>query len=179
MAIKREVSRDEGTVAGERLPEETIHEVLSNSRRRSALELVAEEGPLELGALAELIAAREAGETPAPRDVRRSVYVSLQQRHVPRLAEIDAVDYDEETKAVSVGEELDHVRIYLEIVPPEEIAWSEVYAGLGVLGLLLTVSVGAGLLPFLPWSEAPYAAVLFSLVAAAGLYQRESHRLRD
>jgi hypothetical protein len=159
------------------LSEETIHTVLSNERRRLALEQLQTEGEMEISTLAEHVAAEESGEDPPPRDVRRSVYVSLQQRHVPRLVDARIVRYDEQSKRVALDGSFDDVAVYMELVPPGEIAWADVYVGLAVLGSLLTAVVGYDLVPGVPGDAAVYAVAVFLVIGAAALYQRASLRL--
>ena len=88
------------------LSETRIHEVLSNDRRRMAIEYL-QDGDLTLRELSERIAEAETGESPPPRNIRQSAYVSLQQTHIPKLAELDIVNYDEESKVVSLAEAAD------------------------------------------------------------------------
>jgi hypothetical protein len=80
-----------------------IYDVLSNERRSMVLDLLSAEEPRDLGSLAELIAAEETGEDPPPRKKRTSVYVTLHQTHLPKLAELDVVEYDDREKVVSLG----------------------------------------------------------------------------
>ena len=81
-----------------------IYDVLSNERRTMVLELLAQDDPRDLGTLAELIAAEETGEDPPPRKKRTSVYVTLHQTHLPKLEELEIVEYDDREKVVSLGE---------------------------------------------------------------------------
>ena len=80
-----------------------IYDVLSNERRTMVLELLAASDPRDLGDLAEEIAARETGERPPPRNKRTSVYVTLHQTHLPKLATLSIVEYDDREKVVSLG----------------------------------------------------------------------------
>ncbi|QLH76944.1 helix-turn-helix transcriptional regulator [Halosimplex rubrum] len=80
----------------------TVHELLSNERRMRVLELLGSERTWDLSDLAEEVAASETGERPPPRDKRQSVYVTLHQSHLPKLAQHGVVDYDSERKTVTV-----------------------------------------------------------------------------
>ncbi len=66
------------------------------------LELLGRERTWALSDLAEEIAAAETGERPPPRNKRQSVYVTLHQTHLPKLADHGVVDYDSERKTVTV-----------------------------------------------------------------------------
>lgn len=94
------------------LPSETgtlgISEILTmlqNDRRRAAIEAVATANcPMDVRDLSERIAKREACEDPAPRNVRESVYISLIQTHLPKLAQQGVISYNDRRKTVTEGE---------------------------------------------------------------------------
>jgi len=132
------------------LEEGEIHDILRNSRRRLTIESLrkAEHGSLSVRDLSEQIAGLETGETPPPRDKRQSVYVSLQQTHLPKLDELEIVDHDPEERTVSLGEHVSEVEVYMEVVPEYGLSWGEYYFALGLLGLLVTVAALVGV-PFL------------------------------
>ncbi|MFB6250898.1 MAG: hypothetical protein ABEI27_04300 [Halobellus sp.] len=163
-----------------------IHDVLRNDRRRLVLErLRSVDGNETVSDLSEHIGGIEADESPPPRNVRQSVYVSLHQTHLPKLDDLSIVEYDPDAKTVSLDDNADDVAVYMEVVPRYGLSWAEYYLGLGILGILsLSASIlGAPLLQ----SFAPGAIGLFVsglLVASASyqlLEQRSSlvHRLRD
>jgi hypothetical protein len=171
---------------GEALSETDIHDVLRNDRRRMVLErLGAADGPQTTRELSETIAARETGEQPPPRNVRQSVYISLQQTHLPKLAELDVVEYDEDSKEVRPARNASEVGVYMEVVPKYGLAYSEYYAGLGVLGILLVTATSVGVPGLSALSASGWAILVFALVAASATYQtitqRSSlvHRLRN
>lgn len=127
-----------------------IYDVLSNERRTMVLELLAEEDSRELGELAELIAAEETGERPPPRKKRTSVYVTLHQSHLPKLAELSIVEYDDREKVVSLGARASSVLAQrrgeaTEPTPSEDRAgWSPAYFVLVVSGLALAGASAVG-----------------------------------
>ncbi|KTG20252.1 DUF7344 domain-containing protein [Haloferax profundi] len=152
------------------LSETRIHEVLSNDRRRMAIEFL-QGGDMTLRELSERIAEAETGESPPPRNIRQSAYVSLQQTHIPKLDELDIVTYDDESKQVSLAEAGD-VTVYMEVVPEGELSWSEYYAVLSALGLVMMIAVVVDV-PVISTLGAPVlASVLFAIIGASGLYQR-------
>ena len=149
----------------------TIHDVLSNARRQALLSLLADDGAsYTLAELAERIAEQEADTTPAPRDVRQSVYVSLQQTHVPKLLKLGIVEYAGDQRAVRLSDHADDVTVYLEVVSGYDIAWSEYYLGLGLLGLLTVVGnvVGVPVLSTLPVSA--LAGLFLGVVVLSATY---------
>ncbi|ELZ58104.1 MULTISPECIES: hypothetical protein [unclassified Haloferax] len=152
------------------LSETRIHEVLSNDRRRMAIEFL-QDGDLTLRELSERIAEAETGESPPPRNIRQSAYVSLQQTHIPKLAELDIVHYDEESKVVSLAEAGD-VTVYMEVVPEGELSWSEYYAALAALGIVLMIAVAVGV-PVISAIGAPgLGSLVFAVLGGSAVYQR-------
>ncbi|MFB6073371.1 MAG: hypothetical protein ABEJ88_10455 [Halobacterium sp.] len=171
---------------GPDLGETEIHDVLRNDRRRMVLEQLGDAGDaVDARELSETIAARESGSDPPPRNVRQSVYISLQQTHLPKLADLDVVDYDDTTKEVRPGENASEVGVYMEVVPKYGLAYSEFFAGLGVLGALLVVAANVGVPVVSGVAASTWALVVFAAIAASAAFrtydQRSSlvHRLRD
>jgi hypothetical protein len=123
-----------------------IHDVLRNDRRRLVLQCLqeADEDGLTVRELSERVATRETGEDPAPRNKRQSVYVSLHQTHLPKLDDLDIVDYDSTEKVVTLSERASEVTVYMEVVPRYGLSWAEYYLGLGLLGALTTTAVLVG-----------------------------------
>lgn len=124
------------------VPRSDIHFVLSNPRRRSALEYLRRaRGLTSVRELSEHVAATETGVTPPPRTVRETVYVSLTQTHLPALAEIGVIAYDDATKEVKALDTARDVRVYMEVVTWFGITWDEYYRYLGILALLVIMAV--------------------------------------
>ena len=150
-----------------------IHDVLSNERRQMVLgRLRDSEGTMSARDLSEYIAERETGESPPPRNIRQSAYVSLHQTHLPKLDELGIVEYDESEKTVTLDEAASReVSVYMETVPKYGISWSEYYVGVSVLGLLLLVAAWIDV-PVV--SSAPPAALtgaILVLIAVSAAYQ--------
>jgi hypothetical protein len=166
--------------------EAEIHDVLRNDRRRMVLEHLGDaSGAVSARDLSEAIAARESGSDPPPRDVRRSVYISLQQTHLPKLDDLDVVDYDEDEREIRPGANAAEVGVYMEVVPRYGLSFAEFHAGLAALGALLVAAASIGVPVLSSVSAAVWALAAFVAVAASGLYraysQRSSlvHRLRS
>ncbi|MFC3477059.1 DUF7344 domain-containing protein [Halobacterium litoreum] len=154
-----------------------IHDVLSNDRRWQVLELLADESPRTLRTLADQIAAVEAGESPAPRQVRQSVYVTLHQNHLPKLDSLDIVRYDDVSKTVALGDRADDIDVYLEVVERGHLSWSEYYVGVVLVGLLATLASLLAVPAFVYLTPVTFAAgaLLVLLVSlAAQIYQQGS-----
>lgn len=155
---------DTEEAASRTLTRTDVHDVLSNERRITLLELLAEESPQELGDLAEAIAARETGQRPPPRNIRQSVYVTLHQTHLPKLETLGIVEYDARAKVVARTSRADLVH-EREREPSETPtgAGVEAYLCLVVVGLLGSVASVGGVAPFAAIAPSWYA--LGSLLA--------------
>jgi hypothetical protein len=169
----------------ETLSEGEIHDVLRNRRRRLVLERLQDAGGSEsVRDLAERIASIESGETPPPRNVRQSVYVSLHQTHLPKLDELGIADYDSDEKVVTLADNADDVAVYMEVVPKYGLSWGEFYLGVSVLGLLTLVAASVGVPVLADVGAGPIGGLFLLLVGAAATYhvvRQESsllHRVR-
>jgi hypothetical protein len=158
----------------EPLDRAAIHDVLSNDRRWRVLELLSDEDGQDLRSLANDIAAAESGESPAPRQVRQSVYVTLHQNHLPKLDSLDIVQYDDTSKVVELGDRADEIDVYLEVVERGHLSWSEYQLGVVVLGLVATFASVVGT-PVL----ATVAPVAYAAAALVVLLLSISDRIAD
>lgn len=157
----------------ESLSETDIHHVLRNRRRRLVLDFLRESSNETLSAreLSERIAAIESNDSPAPRNVRQSVYVSLHQTHLPKLDSLGIVEYDEPAKTVSLSDQAGQLSMYFETVSKYGLSWSEYYGTVSLLGVLLVLSSESGVPIFSEISGSYWAAAIFLLIAASAAYQ--------
>ena len=148
-----------------------IHDVLRNDRRRLVLARLRATGALEtVSDLAEHIGGVEAGESPPPRNVRQSVYVSLHQTHLPKLDELGIVDYDPNEKTVERAANADEVEAYLGGDSDDDGLPPAYYAGLGVLGAAAVFATVAGVPGFRAASPAAVGLGLSAALVAAAVY---------
>jgi hypothetical protein len=111
---------------------------------------------------------------------RRRVYNALQQTHVPELEETAVVEVDR--RAVKLTDRAEELDIYLEVVPGEDIPWSEYYLALGgiSLALLTTVLLEIGPLGTIPGVAAGmFVTVAFVLSAGANYYYQHRNLLGE
>jgi len=150
-----------------------IHDVLSNERRQMVLDRLRESGgTMSARDLSEHIAEHETGESPPPRNIRQSAYVSLHQTHLPKLDELGIVEYDESEKTVTLDEAASReVGVYMETVPKYGISWSEYYFGVSVLGLLLLAATHIGVPLIASIDAAVWTGAVLLLVAVSAAYQ--------
>jgi hypothetical protein len=160
---------EDGTAAT--ISDNDCFDLLSKHRRRYALHyLKGDREEASLGELSEQIAAWENGipleEVSA--DERKRVYTSLQQIHLPRMAKMGAVEFDERAGEIELGPAAEELDIYLEVVRGRDIPWSQLYLGLGVVNLALLAAVAVDtvpltLIPDIGW--AAFSATMFLVTA--------------
>jgi hypothetical protein len=151
-------------------------DLLSNHRRRYALHYLQQNGDgATLGELADHVAAWEndVEADAVSYDERKRVYTSLQQVHLPRMDEMDVVEFNDREGRVRIGPAAEDLDVYLEIVQDDDIPWSTFYFGLVLVnvGLLTGAIFGVPLLASIPgigW--AVFAVTTFLVTSLAHLY---------
>lgn len=158
------------------LSRDDVFEVLSNSRRRHALRYLRRNGgPVEVGELAEIVAAREEDkrvEEVTSRE-RKRVYVALKQSHLPRMKEVELVERGSD--GVRLTDNARNLDLYLEIVPSNSMNWSQYYLAASALSGLLVVGSGFRLFPFNFLPSAAWAGAVTALFLAIAV----AHVLHD
>ncbi|ELZ43238.1 hypothetical protein C471_01122 [Halorubrum saccharovorum DSM 1137] len=151
------------------LPETEIHDLLRNERRRQVIKHLQDTvGATTLREVAEAIAEHETGESPPPKGIRNSVYNSLHQTHLPKLDRRGIVEYDSGRKTIRLTEDARTVDVYMEVVTPYGITWSEYYSMLGLLSLFVIFATLVGV-PVVSMVEPLLWVSLFLLAFAASL----------
>ncbi len=126
---------------------------------------------MTLRQLADHIAELEADESPAPSNLRDSVYVSLHQGHLPKLDEAGIVDYDKDRKEVTLQETARQVDVYMEVVNRWGVTQATYYRVLATVSLLTVVLAEIGTLSSLPGNTVLYASVFLAIVAVSTAHQ--------
>lgn len=126
------------------LSRDTLFETLSNQRRRYTLHHLEQSGgTADLGSLSEQVAAWENDKSldAVSASERKNVYTSLQQFHLPKLDDIDLVEFDDRQGVVGLGPAAGELDLYLEVVESGSVPWSVYYAGIaGIQGLALAAA---------------------------------------
>lgn len=120
----RSATADTSTGTEEAFSLDDVFGILSIRRRRRILRyLDTQASEVQLGRLAEVIAARENGKEPSEisSTERKRVYVSLYQNHLPKLADVEAITYDSRSGRVTPGPNFE---IFLEFLPTEELVFT-------------------------------------------------------
>jgi DNA-binding transcriptional ArsR family regulator len=162
------------------LSKDVIFSMLSNQRRRHVLHyLKRNEGPATIRDLAEQIAAWENGIEIQELNYkqRKRVYTSLHQTHLPKLDDCGIVEYNRDRGVVTLTEKVGELNVYLEVVPKNDIPWSDYYLGLAGVGLALVVAAWLDIAPFTLLPDIAYAAlVTVVLGVSAGFHTLNSRR---
>lgn len=161
------------------LSQDTVFDILSNSRRRYVLYYLRQQSePVQVTTLAENVAAWE-NETDIEsleEQERKRVYVSLYQTHIPKLADTGLVEYDKDAGTVALADEASSMDEYLS-QPENDVPWQLIYlaeALVGGVALVLTTFVGA-LNPFQPLVSLAIL-VVFAGTAIAQIVSRRRQR---
>jgi len=112
------VSYQESTLEeSEFLSLDALHDLLAHHRRRHVLVCLNQHGKLPLADLADEVAAREDDEpiTRISEDAVLRVYSSLWHAHIPKLAESNVVEYDQDQDIVALGANADQLQHLLSI----------------------------------------------------------------
>ncbi|PSP72967.1 hypothetical protein BRC86_10860 [Halobacteriales archaeon QS_3_64_16] len=185
------------------LTRDEIFDVLSSRRRRYALHYLRRQenerdgngranelgstdgsngdGGVALSELAERVAAWENDRTIEELSAaeRKRAYTSLQQFHLPRLDEQRIVEYDRRNGVVSLGEAMDDIDVYLDVVPRKDVPWSLYYLGLSVLGAVLVGGVALGVSPFDLLSAVAWGTFLVTtLLVSSVVHLYDSRRMK-
>ena len=97
-----------------------IFDILKNQRRRHVLRyLEGADGEVRLGELADQIAAWENGKTVSQitSQERKRVYVGLYQCHLPKMDDMDVVEFNKPRGLIDCGK---NIHLFGPYLPPEE-----------------------------------------------------------
>lgn len=163
-------------------PEDELFDIIANQRRRLALQIVQQVNRIELGTLAERVAAWEdeidVQEVTSAK--RKNVYTALQQTHLPKMDRVGIIEFDDREGVVKATPALEEVDVHVEIVRGKDIPWSEYYLGLSLVALATLVTAWGGFWPLasvstFSWGVFFVVAFLFS----AGVHYLTDRKLDD
>jgi len=163
--------------------EEVFHAVKNLRRRYVLYYLQRYGGPVELGELANQVAAWE-NDTTVPEvsaRQRKSVYSALHQTHLPKLESAGVLRYDSDRSVVEPTERAARLDLKLASDPQTSVPWHQLYLSLGAVSLLVLTSVWAGLYPFTLLSGLQYTLLVigvFGVTALAHTYDLRQWRQR-
>lgn len=140
-----ETADESPTESTESLPLDQVFEILKNRRRRLVLHYLEDNGgESSLSDLAEHIAAIENDTTvkAISSTQRKRVYVGLYQCHLPKMDDMNIIDFDQNRGTVVLSANAEQVKSYLG--EPEERSWHKIYMSVTLMGAGLFVLAAAG-----------------------------------
>lgn len=159
---------------------ETVYQILRNRRRRFTLHYLKRVETTDIGEVAEQVAAWE-NDIPVEAvgsTERKNVYNTLQQTHLQKLDDSGFIKYDQQSGTIELTKAAQQLDIYLEVVPEQDIPWSEYYLGLSAVGCALTVVLWANISPFTLLPDLMWTACLILVFLVSALanfyYQRQA-----
>jgi len=172
MASAQQIDGESSDV-GVDISDDELYDVLANQRRRFAVHLLKrEEETMELGEMAEQIAAWEndINMREVTGNDRKRVYTALQQSHLPKMDKVGVVEFNKDRGVVEPTSTLTDVDVYMDVVEGREVPWSDYYLGLSGVAVALTGAVWLGawpfmLLPEIAWMVAIVVAFTFSAIS--------------
>ena len=161
---------DEEENPGYDLPLDQIFEILKNERRRMVLYYLRDnDGTATLGELSEHIAAIENDTTvrAISSSQRKRVYVGLYQCHLPKMDNVDVIEFEKNRGTIEIGPNVDQLEEYLG--DSEQQPWHMVYLGLALVGgVLFAASQFGGILSALTPSVV-LLLLLLGIVVSVGV----------
>lgn len=131
------------------LSKSDIFGVLQNDRRRLVLEILHSQGSQSVRSLSEEIALIESQDEEPKRSIRKSIYVSLLQTHIPKMESLGIIAYNKEKDTVELLQASQDFDIYLETVNKEDIPWSQFYLGLSIFASISSFTIFLGLIKWI------------------------------
>ena len=156
------------------LDRDAIFDVLSNARRRYAIEYLKGHDPgdeIELSDLVDYIAACENDISIPEVDYkqRKRVYSSLRQTHLPKLNECDLIEYDRDRGTIALSDAVSEVQMHLEYVPENDIPWCYHYLGLAATLGGVVALVGFGFYPFAELSTVAFGGIVTAVFGVSAV----------
>ncbi|WP_327053223.1 DUF7344 domain-containing protein [Halomicrococcus gelatinilyticus] len=164
---------------GDALSRDVAFEILTNPRRRYAMAyLRSQDEPVPIGELAEAVAAweRDTSVELVSSKERKSVYTSLYQTHLPKMADAGVVDYDRHRGRVALADRAEELDDYLD-PEPHVPNWSRYYLALALVSGVAVACRLAGMYPFTAVPMLGYVGlVLGSFVVLSAVNLGMAHR---
>ncbi|HII92364.1 MAG TPA: DUF308 domain-containing protein [Methanosarcina sp.] len=152
------------------LSKSDIFGVLQNDRRRYILEFLRTQGSQSIRSLSEEIARVESKTEEPKSNVRKSVYISLLQTHIPKMESLGIIAYNREQDTVELLPASRDFDVYMETVKKGDIPWSHFYLGLSALAIVGSVTIFTG---FIQWISSLqwmlFTSITFFVSSAAHL----------
>jgi len=129
------------TTEEESLSLDLIFEVLKNERRREVIRYLRDhESQVSLSDLAEHIAALENDTDVASitSSQRKRVYVGLYQCHLPKMADMGIIDFNQNRGIIRLGDKAEQLYVYLDNERVQDREWHWYYIAIAVTAAVAT-----------------------------------------
>jgi DNA-binding transcriptional ArsR family regulator len=154
------------------LEESEVFHILGNDRRRAIVQLLAEESAqIDVSDVATEIAATESDSTPVPNNLYKSVYVSLQQTHLPQLQEDAVIEYDSDAKTIRPGPNFSDVLGYVDGETADRPSTLRLHLGVCLVGLVVIALAGVDVVVLSSVDPVLSSVLVLLVVAASSLYR--------
>ncbi len=158
----------EPSTESEPISRDTAFEILTNPRRRYALSYLRSKSErVSIGELAEAVAAWEQDtsvELVSSKE-RKSVYTSLYQTHLPKMADAGVIVYDRQRGQVQLSDSATELDKFVN-PPSRSRNWSRYYLALAALGGFAILCNFLGMYPFSLVNVLVYVGLLLCAFAA-------------
>jgi hypothetical protein len=161
-----------------KLSKSEIFGVLQNDRRRCVLEILRSQGRQSIRSLSEEIAHIESQDKEPKTSLRKSIYVSLLQTHIPKMESMGIVLYNREQDIVELLPASRDFDVYMETVKKEDIPWSQLYLGLSAFTIISNLVIFIRIVNWIPsymWMFFTNSLFIFASLA----YRHYIHKLEE
>ena len=172
VAELREIRSDGSGDIPTEISKDDMFDILSSSRRRYAVHYLKQQNDsVYLRDLSERVAAWESGVSieGLPSKHRKRVYTSFQQFHLPKMERLHLIDFDPQTKLITLTSEAQQLDVYLDVIQGSDFSWHLYYLGLSAVIGALGVSLWLGLFPFTLFPAAGWILVVAVVIAVSAL----------
>ncbi len=141
-----------------------IFSVLQNERRRMMLEILHKDGPKSLRDISEAIARVESNSNEPVSNVRKSIYVSMLQTHLPKMENMGIIAYNRDSDRLELTPAAEGVTFYLETVKKGDIPCSHFLLLFSIVSFIGTILI---VYNFTKWNYSIYWMVFINLIFLA------------
>ncbi|WP_269851807.1 DUF7344 domain-containing protein [Methanosarcina horonobensis] len=160
------------------MPKSDIFGVLQNDRRRYVLEILHNKGSQSVRSLSEEIARLESGIEEPKSSIRKSIYVSLIQTHIPKMESLGVIVYNREKESVELLPASRNFDIYMETVKKGDIPWSQFYLGFSVFTILGSVIIHEEVIEWISSSQW-MLFISLAFLASSTVHQLHTQKLEE
>ena len=148
------------------LSKNDVFDILRNERRRGIIEVLHEYGEMSVRNISEYIACMGTNDE-VDNKLRKSIYISLIQTHIPKLKHLGIIEYDKHHDVVKLLPNAEKITIHMEVVRKGDVQWSTYYlliSSLSLVGVFVIVTQGVKLITMEYWMLAMLILLFISSV---------------